>query len=119
MPKPAFTALSRFLALLSDLGPAFTPGRLAFGLSNASVSVHQLLLQKRSGLFYLALWREVESTDEDINETVTIDLNRSAKILTVFNPVSASAPVAQGRGKTLTVNVSDALTVVVVDRECK
>jgi len=118
LPKPAFAALSRTMALLSDAGPAFIPGRLAFTLSNASAAVHQLLLQKRNGLFYLALWREVESTDEDVNEAVTIDLAGSAKNLTVFNPVSASAPVAQGSGKRIIVNVSDALTVVVVDLQC-
>ena len=84
LPKPAFTALSRTMALLSDAGPVFTPGRLAFGLVNASAAVHQLLLQKRNSFFYLALWREVESADEDVNEAVTIDLASTAKSLTVF-----------------------------------
>jgi hypothetical protein len=118
IPKPAFAALSRTMALLSDQGPAFTPGRLAFTISNASGDVHQLLLQKRNGLFYVALWREVESMDEDVNEAVTVDLDGSAKSLTVFNPVSASAPVAQGSGSRITLNVSDALTVLVVDLKC-
>lgn len=118
VPKPAFAALSRTMALLADAGPAFVPARLSFSLSNASAAVHQLLLQKRNGLFYLALWREVESTDEDISESVTLELTVAAKNITVFNPVSASAPVAQGSGKRITLIVSDALTVVVLELAC-
>jgi len=64
-PKPAFDALRNTIRILEDPGPTFAPGSLDYGLAEAGVAfpgpessgLHKVLLQKRDGSFYLALWR--------------------------------------------------------------
>ncbi len=56
-PKPAFRAVRNLAGLLRDPGPPFTPGRLDYTLGGDLEDLHSLLLQKRDGRFYLALWR--------------------------------------------------------------
>lgn len=117
-PKPAFEALARTMALLADPGPRFVPGRLAFTVSPALPNVHQLLLQKRNGLFYLLLWREVPSVDADVSEAVVINLESPAKGMTLFSPVYGATPLQQGQGRSIAVNVPDSLAVVVIESAC-
>lgn len=62
-PKPGFTALKNLLQLLSDPGPNFQPGRLAFALSGDLKNVDHMLLEKRNGTFYLAMWIEEQGYD--------------------------------------------------------
>jgi hypothetical protein len=62
-PKPAYTALKNLISVLSDKGPRFTPGSLDYTLEGASADIHHLLMQKRNGTFYLALWIEQPGYD--------------------------------------------------------
>jgi hypothetical protein len=62
-PKPAYTALKNLIGVLDDKGPRFTPGALDYSLEGASPDVHHLLMQKRDGTFYLALWIEQPGYD--------------------------------------------------------
>lgn len=63
--KPAFSALCNTIAILEDPGLAFAPDSLSYTLSEAGTELvggegpelHKVLLQKRDGSFYLALWR--------------------------------------------------------------
>ena len=52
--KPAGHAMANLIGLLADPGPAFQPGRLDFVVSGDNVQT--ILLQKRDGEFWLALW---------------------------------------------------------------
>ena len=61
--KPAYSALKNLLRLLADPGPAFVGQELDFKLMGDLSDVHHLLLQKRTGVFYLALWVEEPSYD--------------------------------------------------------
>jgi hypothetical protein len=61
--KPAFVALKRLIALLRDPGPGFKPDSLNYSVEGAPSSLRQVLLQKRDGSFYLALWNEVSVWD--------------------------------------------------------
>jgi hypothetical protein len=61
--KPAFVAVKRLIALLRDPGPAFKPDPLDYSLEGAPSSLRQVLLEKRDGTFYLALWNEVSVWD--------------------------------------------------------
>lgn len=114
-PKPAFTAISRLTALLSDRGAAFSPDSLSYSVENAPSSVRQLLLQKRDGSFYLVLWNQVsvwnaqtlaESNPADPQVTVRLDQpiaraetfepNASSSALsTVSSPSAISLPVSE------------------------
>jgi hypothetical protein len=61
--KPAFVALKRLIALLRDPGPSFKPGALDYSVEGAPPNLRQILLQKRDGSFYLALWNAVSVWD--------------------------------------------------------
>lgn len=69
-PKLAYTAVSNLLGLLQDPGPSFQPESLNYNLNGAGWNVDHLLLQKRDGTFYLALWIEASGYNE-ITNTVT------------------------------------------------
>jgi hypothetical protein len=56
-PKPAFTAIKNLVSLLKDPGAEFTPDSLAVNVGGNTSELHQVLLQKRDGSYYLALWR--------------------------------------------------------------
>jgi hypothetical protein len=116
--KPAFTTLSRLMALIGDAGPAFVPGRLGYSLATSSAAVHTILLQKRSGTFYLLLWLEIDSSETETIVPAALELTVPAKTLTVFRPAQASAPVALGKGQRIGVDVPDSLTVVQIELDC-
>ena len=68
-PKPAFVALSSLIDLLQDRAGSFTPTSLAYHISvqpsdgyTRTQYLHDLLLQKSDGDFYLLLWHEVASS---------------------------------------------------------
>ena len=57
-PKPAYTAMKRLLALLSDRGPSFTPTDLRLGVSGWPSDGRYMVTQKRDGTHVLLLWRD-------------------------------------------------------------
>ena len=71
-PKPGFFAVSNLLKLLADPGPQFQPGGLAYRVSGGDASMEQLLLQKRDGTFYLALWLEKSRYDGKTKSPVPV-----------------------------------------------
>jgi hypothetical protein len=118
-PKPAFTAIKNLIDLLSDQGPAFTPGALDYSLTGALASTHTTLLQKRDGTFYLALWQEVKSWDtkarKDLSpadDAVTLTLGQSASGIKVFQPRTGTTPIQTGRGTSIALSVPDEVIVV-------
>ena len=65
-PKPAFTALQNLLALINDSGgESFIPGSLQYSISGAAPAMNHLLLQKHDGSFWLVLWLEESSWDQN------------------------------------------------------
>jgi hypothetical protein len=64
-PKPHFHAVKNLIAVLNDPGDSFTPEALDYALSGNTANVHQTLLQKRDGTFYLVLWLGVSCWDVD------------------------------------------------------
>lgn len=60
-PKASFLALKNLIALLRDPGTDFSPSALDYTLSGDLANIYQLLLQKRDGTFYLAVWLEASS----------------------------------------------------------
>jgi hypothetical protein len=73
--KPAYTSIKNLISILSDAGAAFTPGAMSFNLSGTTADVHTLLLQKRNGNYYLALW--VESTNQSASQAVTVTFDQA------------------------------------------
>ena len=119
-PKPAFTAIKNTISLLSDPGPAFTPGELGYTLTGAGEDIHHMLLQKRNGNFYLGLWREVSSFStadkQDIvnsPEAVTLDLNAPMASAVTYLPTESAGPIdTYSDIQSLHVNVPDQLLLI-------
>jgi hypothetical protein len=74
-PKPAYTALANLIHLLAEEEASFTPDKLNYsfevqpnGAFVRTAYVHDLLLEKSDGDFYLLLWHEVSDTSNtDMN----------------------------------------------------
>jgi hypothetical protein len=62
-PKPAFVAVRNLVDTVEDSGASFTPGRLDYELGGDTAKLESVLLQKRDGRFYLALWRATSVWD--------------------------------------------------------
>jgi hypothetical protein len=61
-----------------------TPGSMNYSIANEPASVHDLLLQKSDGTFYLAVWDErVPGT---VTDDVTVDLGATFSSVSVYDP---------------------------------
>ena len=100
-PKPAFGAVASLLNLLTDKGPAFTPGSLAYALQNADSTVHQALFQKRDGSWYLALWVEAQSYDFLNERNITVP-TQEVKLQLAGNVLAAQRTQWDDTGKVVT-----------------
>lgn len=123
IPKPAYTALKNLIALLTDPGPSFAPGKLDYSLSGALATTHTTLLQKRDGRFYLVLWREVKSWDaaskQDVpnaDDALTLTLATPARSIHVYRPSAGADPIQVGSGSSLDLGVPDEVIVVEISR---
>jgi hypothetical protein len=118
--KPAAVAIERLIGLLSDPGPRFTPDRLAYRLEDAPAGAEQLLLQKRDGSFYLALWNKVSVWDQgeraDTNPAdvpVTLQLGQPIARAEVFEPnLGAAATATVSDPASVALDLSERVTVV-------
>ncbi|UBF27172.1 hypothetical protein K9N68_04180 [Kovacikia minuta CCNUW1] len=111
-PKPAFTALQNLISLLNDpseTSATFTPGSLDYTLSGSTQNVEHTLLQKSNGDFYLVLWQEVPSTDQDAtSQAVTLNLTTPIAQATTYLPNQSTTATGQYATPTqIALNVSD------------
>jgi hypothetical protein len=82
-PKQAAHYLHNFTTILEDNGTISKPGKLSYTIENRPETVHDLLLQKSNGKFFLVLWGErfTGGTDE-----ITLHLDRKFSTVEIFNP---------------------------------
>ena len=121
--KPAFIALRNTIEILEDPGPAFSPGTLAFSLSDEGTAIlHHTLLEKRDGAFYLALWRLESVWDPDKKEAlkapgepVTVHLEPGMQSYSVYAPTLSSAPVSTVSQPTESMTVDVGPEVVILE----
>lgn len=118
-PKPSFTTLKNLISLLKDPGSSFPLKSLDYKLSGNTTDVHQTLLQKRDGNFYLILWQEVRSWDnkkkKDVaiaDRKVTINMNTPISQVVAYQPIRSINPSWRstgkaGRVKQLSISVPD------------
>jgi hypothetical protein len=107
-PKPAFTAQQNLISLLNDASPNITTGSLDYYLKGNTQNVRHTLFQKSNGEFYLALWLEVPSTNQDQTQQVTVNLMSSVTQATTYLPNQSTALTGQYANPTqLTLEVPD------------
>lgn len=120
-PKPSYTAVKNLMTLLSDPGPAFTPGTLQHTVDSSAIQ--HVLLQKRDGSFWLALWHDARLyTPEfaggerigpgdlypaDKSATVTLNSPMGAKVYEIADGTSPVSTLAASSQLTLTVPADD------------
>ena len=86
--KPGFRAVANLIDLLADSDWG-TPGSLNYSVSGDTDTLHQTLLQKSDGTFYLALWLEKSSWDRHARRTLFVSGQKVT--VTLGLPVSRSA----------------------------
>jgi hypothetical protein len=120
--KPAYVALKRLIALLHDPGPSFTTRKLRYTIPGAPSNLRRLLLEKRDGSFYLALWQTASVWDpveakrlDPGSRSVRLELAEPAARIEVYRPNEAGSARAHASDtRSLRLRVSPSVTVVKV-----
>jgi hypothetical protein len=120
--KPAYHALKNLIDILEDQGPRFAPGSLVYTLRGDVAGIRQLLLQRRDGRFYLALWQTGTifdlGTKRDMSaapRALTLTLPQPAEMIELFEPLASAGPIASfARTATVKVPVPDHLVLVAI-----
>jgi hypothetical protein len=82
-PKSAATDIHNLTTILAD-DTSNAPGSLGYSISNEPATVHDMLIQKSNGTFYLAVWDErVVGTGSD---DVTVNLGGAHSTVNVYDP---------------------------------
>lgn len=123
-PKPAFRAMRNLVDLIADPGPGFAPGRLDFTLSGDTRDLGTLLLQKRDGRFYLALWRDTSVWDANQRQPrkpgsapVALSFANPPKRISLHLPnraPGATEPLTLSAGTT-SVEIGPRVTILEID----
>ncbi|HLH81564.1 MAG TPA: glycosyl hydrolase [Chthonomonas sp.] len=88
-PRKAALYLHNLTTILADPGALHNPGRLAYTIPNEPVTVHDMLLQKSNGTFYLVVW------DEQIEGTSTVNIQFKEKVpaMKIYDPTVGTDPI--------------------------
>ncbi len=119
-PKLAYTAVSNLLGLLEDPGGSFQPGSLSYSLAGGDATLHHLLLQKRNGDYYLALWLEASGYNQATNvvtpvATQNVQLAVQGEVINniyAMNDQGAIAKKPAGNVVSITIPVTDSASIV-------
>ncbi|HEY2478694.1 MAG TPA: hypothetical protein VGI17_08175 [Solirubrobacterales bacterium] len=120
-PKPAFTALKNLISIVGEQNASFSPGSLNYSVGGNTEKLHQVLLQKADGSFYLALWRASSVWDPEkqvaINApTMPVQVRFGQPIASAaeYVPNVSSEPLAQPQvsGGSLQVNVGPEVVIL-------
>ena len=119
--KPSYVSLKNTIALLKDSdAKASASGGLSYSLEGDLKDIHQLLLQKQDGSFYLVLWQEVPSYDyaskSDINHNprqLTLKLGTQVGKAQTYLPLNGTTPVnTYTKVSSINLQVPDHLLIV-------
>jgi hypothetical protein len=122
--KPAFRALANMIAILKDQGAAFTPGGLAYSVIGDTLGLKRVLLQKRDGRFYLALWSQAASYDLTaqadmpiVGRGITLQFDTPVRKVQQYRPNVGTTPTDVVTNATaVSVAVDDRVLLVEITR---
>ncbi|MGM0621297.1 MAG: glycosyl hydrolase [Bacteroidota bacterium] len=89
-PKQAAHYLHNLTIILEDNGTNSIPGKLSYFIENRSETVHDLLLQKSNGKFFLVLWGERFTGGTD---KITVQLDHIYSSVKIYDPTHGKSPV--------------------------
>jgi hypothetical protein len=118
--KPAYYALANLLVFLADKGHPFTPTALNYGIAGGDSNLHQLLMQRHDGTFFLALWLEEPSYNVNTGaaiavtpEPVSIQLPAGSQYLDyVWDATGAMTQVRPTQSTPLNLTITDKLQIL-------
>jgi hypothetical protein len=117
-PRPAYTAIHNVLSLLKD-GNFAQPGKLNYALAGETQNVHHVLLQKRDGTFYLAIWIGAQSADPNNPSTIYPVAPQNLTLTASTSIGSATTYVLDDRGNMTSTSgelTNGSFPIVVTDR---
>jgi len=86
-PKASATAIHNMTTILADTTSG-TTGSMSYSIPSQPSTVHDLLLQKSNGTYYLIVWDEKFSTSG--SDSVTVNLGATAANVDEYDPTIAS-----------------------------
>jgi hypothetical protein len=88
-PKLAATYIHNLTSILADNVPVATPGKLDYSIANAPSTIHDLLLQKSSGVFELVVWGEqVRGAN-----SITVNLGKTHATVKIYDTTLGTTPI--------------------------
>jgi hypothetical protein len=88
-PKPAAIYIHNLTSILADTGTLASTHSLSYSIANAPVTVHDLLMQKSSGVFDLVVWGERVQGSND----VVVSFGSPHAAVNVYDVTSGTTPV--------------------------
>ncbi len=114
--KPMFNTITNMITLLKDPGSAFTPGSLNYSFSGGPDTLHHTLLQKRNGVFYLALWLELDWWNAT-SATITVNFTGAQGHINQYDPLTSISPKTAGNNvSSVVLTVSDQATILEISQ---
>lgn len=108
-PKLAAQYIHNLTSILAGSEAIKAPQRLQYTLKNPSPTTHDLLLQTKPGEFALVVWGERVSG----SETVSIELAKDARSVTILDPTVGTDPTARmTNARTIDLDISDHPVIV-------
>lgn len=119
-PKPAYMAVSNIISLLEEKHRLpFIPRRLNYQFGGDTADLHQTLLQKQTGEFYLILWLAVSSyntttkTDIETSTPITVEIKDHFSRANLYDPLQSASPIqSYSRVGTINLQVPDHVVVL-------
>lgn len=114
--KPMFNTITNMITLLKDPGSAFMPGSLNYSFSGGPDTLHHTLLQKRNGVFYLALWLELDWWNAT-SATITVNFTGAQGHINQYDPLTSVSPKTAGNNvSSVVLTVSDQATILEISQ---
>jgi len=113
--KASYNSVKNMMTLLDDSASTFTPGSISYsGVSG----VQSLLLQKTSatGKFYLLLWRDIVSGDNENTTPITLTFGSPVAQVRTATPFSGTGWTTKSGSNNFSLNVPDHIMIVEITK---
>jgi hypothetical protein len=112
-PKTSFYAMKNLITLLKDPGVRFFPAPLNYTLSGNTANMQEVLLQKRDGSYYLALWLGKQlDLNNLVSASVTLNLPEPMASIETARPNDSDVWTTAGAGSSINLTVDEKVLLV-------
>jgi hypothetical protein len=112
-PKQSFYAMKNLITLLKDPGVRFIPAPLNYTMSGNAANMQEVLLQKRDGAYYLALWIGKQlDLNNLVSTSVTLNLPQPMASIETARPNDSDVWTAAGSGSSINLAVDEKVLLV-------